>query len=229
MKKNLIIFSLGVVAVIAITGLVIWLRSRPIDTMVTPMASTTTVVPTTSKQQELVQQEQAFIKANIDSDGDGLSDALEKTMGTDAFKVDTDDDGYKDGDEVTLYKTDPLKKNTSTEIQAIIDKMPPNWPYRGVPESVEIPVVTSTQPAVSGSIDNDQDGLTNDQELQLGTEPNKSDTDGDGLSDGDEVLKYGTNPLSKDTDGDGYTDAEEVKNGYNPLGPGKCIKPGCLK
>jgi len=35
------------------------------------------------------------------------------------------------------------------------------------------------------------------------------------------VQVYKTDPLLADTDGDGYSDGSEVKNGYNPLGPGK--------
>jgi len=58
--------------------------------------------------------------------------------------------------------------------------------------------------------DLDGDGLTNDYERKIGTNPLNPDTDGDGLSDGDEVLKYHTDPLNKDTDGDGLTDGEEV-------------------
>jgi hypothetical protein len=46
------------------------------------------------------------------------------------------------------------------------------------------------------------------------------DSDQDGLSDADEINIYGTNPLKSDTDGDGYLDGDEVKNGYNPLGEG---------
>ncbi len=42
------------------------------------------------------------------------------------------------------------------------------------------------------------------------------DTDKDGLSDELE-LQLGTDPNNPDTDGDGYTDGEEVANGYNPL------------
>ena len=42
--------------------------------------------------------------------------------------------------------------------------------------------------------DPDRDGLTNLQEYQLGTDPNNPDTDGDGLSDGNEVNKYHTTP-----------------------------------
>ena len=64
-------------------------------------------------------------------------------------------------------------------------------------------------------------GYADDQALQQGTDPNKSDTDGDGLSDGDEVRKYRTDPLNPDTDGDTYQDGAEVKAGYNPRGSGK--------
>lgn len=43
------------------------------------------------------------------------------------------------------------------------------------------------------------------------------DTDGDKLTDGNEVHQYHTNPLQKDTDGDGYDDGMEVKSGHDPL------------
>ena len=58
--------------------------------------------------------------------------------------------------------------------------------------------------------DFDQDGLSNLRELQLETALDKRDSDGDGLSDGEEVNKLRTSPLHKDTDGDGANDKEEV-------------------
>jgi hypothetical protein len=64
--------------------------------------------------------------------------------------------------------------------------------------------------------DPDRDNLTNLQEFQAGTDPNKADTDGDGLSDGDEVNKYGSNPLLTDTDGDRIPDGVEIQTGTNP-------------
>ena len=70
------------------------------------------------------------------------------------------------------------------------------------------------------NIDPDGDGLTTAEELLLGTDPYKWDTDGDGLSDGEEVLIYGTDPLNPDTDGDGLTDWQEVRvYGTDPLNP----------
>ncbi|MBI4250647.1 hypothetical protein HY622_03600 [Candidatus Uhrbacteria bacterium] len=43
-----------------------------------------------------------------------------------------------------------------------------------------------------------------------------SDTDGDGLTDYDELYTYRTSPYLKDTDSDGYTDDEELKTGHDP-------------
>ena len=48
------------------------------------------------------------------------------------------------------------------------------------------------------TIDSDMDGLPDDLEKRLGTDPNKADSDGDG-----------------------YNDGEEVKNKHNPLGDGE--------
>ena len=64
--------------------------------------------------------------------------------------------------------------------------------------------------------DSDNDGITDAEEANLGTDLLKPDTDGDGLSDSDE-LRYKTNPLNSDTDSDGYSDGSEVMNGYDPL------------
>lgn len=63
---------------------------------------------------------------------------------------------------------------------------------------------------MSEADDNDNDGLTNDQEQQLGTNPESPDTDGDGLKDGEEVRRYRTDPLKPDSDGDGLADGDEV-------------------
>lgn len=59
-------------------------------------------------------------------------------------------------------------------------------------------------------LDPDGDGLTTDEELALGTDPNVADTDGDTLSDFDEVRVHMTDPLLPDTDGDGLRDALEI-------------------
>ena len=65
--------------------------------------------------------------------------------------------------------------------------------------------------------DSDKDGLSDDDEKILRTDPKNPDTDGDGLTDGEEVNRYGTDPTKADTDGDGLTDGEEINRyGTNP-------------
>lgn len=70
----------------------------------------------------------------------------------------------------------------------------------------------------STGIDTDDDGLPDDEEERLGTDPNDPDSDDDGLTDGEEV-ELGTNPLDPDTDGDGVSDGDEVFLGTDPLVP----------
>ena len=52
--------------------------------------------------------------------------------------------------------------------------------------------------------------------IGTGTHPAKTDTDGDGLSDSDEILLYRTNPRNPDCDGDGLPDGAEVAAGTDP-------------
>lgn len=63
--------------------------------------------------------------------------------------------------------------------------------------------------------DRDDDGLKNEHEEKIGTNPELADTDGDGLKDGTEIMLSHTNPLLPDTDGDGLSDGEETLT--NPL------------
>ncbi|HDR15234.1 MAG TPA: OmpA family protein [Desulfobacteraceae bacterium] len=62
----------------------------------------------------------------------------------------------------------------------------------------------------SEDADPDKDGLTNKMEKELGTDPKNADTDGDGLSDGEEMNRWNTNPLRADSDNDGLSDGDEV-------------------
>lgn len=93
-------------------------------------------------------------------------------------------------------------------------------------------------PGDAGAADSDHDGLTDEEELALGTDPNNPDTDGDGFSDGVEVhfarLGANFNPLGfmlpdgggldpgcppalrgVDSDCDGITDCDEQIIGTN--------------
>lgn len=64
--------------------------------------------------------------------------------------------------------------------------------------------------------DKDKDGLSTTEEAELGTDPNKYDTDNDKLSDGEESLIWGTNSTD-DFDGDGKSnilDPRSYGNNY---------------
>lgn len=60
--------------------------------------------------------------------------------------------------------------------------------------------------------DDDNDGIPDEEEITLGTNPLQSDTDGDGISDKEEKVQ-GTDPLRSDTDGDGVLDGEDDSPG----------------
>ena len=64
--------------------------------------------------------------------------------------------------------------------------------------------------------DTDGDGLSDRDEVKIhGTDPTLVDSDGDGLGDADEINTLGTNPIAKDTDGDGISDYTDTAPNYN--------------
>ena len=49
------------------------------------------------------------------------------------------------------------------------------------------------------------------------SDPSVTDTDGDGVTDQDEIGSYGTSPVKADTDGDGLDDYLEITNWFDPF------------
>jgi len=130
-----------------------------------------------------------------DDDGDGLTNGDEVTIyDTNPLNPDTDGDGLTDGDEVNTHGTDPNSDDTDA------DTMPDGW---------EIGNGTNAL-ADDSAVDLDGDGLTNLEEYGYGTSPTNPDTDGDTLDDAAEINVYHTDPLLTDTDNDGLSDADEV-------------------
>lgn len=123
----------------------------------------------------------------MDEDSDGIPDVLEELLGTDKTNVDTDNDGLSDYIEINLLSMDPLREDTDSN---------------GIPDSYE---------------DSDNDGLTNLEEIRLGTNPMMNDSDNDGLDDAEELRNYSTDPQNADTDGDGVSDGKEIELGTDPL------------
>lgn len=137
-------------------------------------------------EREWVQSSPSIADATLDSDQDGLTDLLEHIYQTDPLNRDTDGDGLTDGYEVYYTMTNPLEVDTDDN---------------GVSDAEE---------------DLDDDGLTNIEEYELGTDPLNTDTDFDGWNDGYEVER-GTDPLNRDTDNDGVIDGLEEVFGFDPL------------
>ena len=125
----------------------------------------------------------------VDSDADGASDEDEVRMGTSPGNWDTDGDEIGDLVE-TLVNFDPLTPDTPVAC-------------RGVDPG-----------------DDDLDGLSNCDEALLGTEATLVDTDGDALPDPLEVFSfvdYLTADAETDSDGDGVSNGQEVRIRSNPL------------
>jgi hypothetical protein len=89
-------------------------------------------------------------------------------------------------------------------------------PTAETPAQQETPAATDESPAPATgdevTLDPDEDGLIDAEELEIGTDPTRFDTDGDGLGDGAEVRAdgWGTDPLKADTDGDGLVDGDDL-------------------
>jgi len=64
--------------------------------------------------------------------------------------------------------------------------------------------------------DADNDGLIDREEFRAMSDPTTADTDGDTLSDFEEVTIYHSSPINTDSDEDGYFDDEEVVQFSNP-------------
>ena len=111
----------------------------------------------------------------------------------------------------------PVVRNFAGDTQqpkgTVVEQVPAAGEVRNQGSDVVLFVSTYVAPK-----DNDDDGLTNEQETELGTNPRNADSDGDGVSDGDEV-EAGTDPLNADSDGDGSSDGDEVEGGTDPLDP----------
>jgi hypothetical protein len=89
-----------------------------------------------------------------------------------------------------------------------------DYTWRTRPVTETLPFIVELQPTDPAESDTDGDGLSDGEEINGAlTDPNKQDTDGDGLTDSQEIKDYGSNPTVSDTDGDGLSDGEEIARG----------------
>lgn len=135
------------------------------------------------------------------------------------------EDAKKDGssNEVAVVK----KEIVPDEIAELFGVNPDDYDTDedGLSNYIEI-YITGTLPTLADTDedgttdadeDSDEDGLTNIEEVDLGTNLLKVDTDNDGIPDYDEVTDYETDPCQYDTDGDKLGDGDEIILGLDPL------------
>ncbi len=155
--------------------------------------------------------------ATTDTDGDGLSDADEKRIGTNPQKADTDGDGIADNEELGADLSAPI----DTDKDGIIDALDDDDDNDGLSTLLEGKIGTSTllkdtdgdgindlkeasikldDPEHLEALDTDKDGTIDALDI---------DDDDDGLDTATEIL-LGTNSLLADSDGDGIPDAKEI-------------------
>lgn len=120
---------------------------------------------------------------------------------TDPEGDDYDYDSLSNIDEVTLHDTDPLKWDTDGDL------LSDDWE---IANNLDPRDDGSINPDNGASGDPDGDGVDNHYEYLFAGNPHLSDTDGDGLSDSDELFIYSTSLAYADSDEDGLNDYAEV-------------------
>ena len=142
------------------------------------------------------------LESKVDTDGDGKPDYLDLDADNDGIsdraeagvpQLDTDNDGVLDYFDIDQTGGDDGNGDGIDGHQLL-----PDLDRDGIPD------IRDLSDADGDAGDLDQDGLSNGDELTLGSDPEKADSDGDSVAD---ALEAGANlrkPL--DTDGDGLAD-----------------------
>src|SRR3989449_6294661 len=140
---------------------------------------------------------------DFDTDNDGLSDGAELLPGagvslTDPTDSDTDRDGLADGPERLTYGSDPTLTDTDRDSLSDYVEVTPRT-FRVEIDNLVVERTLVTSPVAA---DTDADGLTDSEEwdgvARYGfiTDPTDPDTDRDGLSDLDEVTGLNLRPTN---------------------------------
>jgi outer membrane protein OmpA-like peptidoglycan-associated protein len=159
---------------------------------------------------------------DVDSDGDGIDDEVEGDVDSDGdghpdyLDDDSDDDGHDDADEGD-GDVDGDSVPNYLDLESDGDGVDDDVEGAGDADGDGIPAWLDPDEVGGPTTDTDGDGLTDDEEAALGTDPADEDSDDDGLTDGVEVNQTDTDPLDEDSDDDGLNDGEEIDLGSDPL------------
>lgn len=134
-----------------------------------------------------------------DSDGDGLDDVFEESIGSDPKKADSDGDKFLDGVEFSLGYN-PTGKGALSKGDLAIANTPKLENKKG-----ELVMA-----------DSDGDGISDREEIVLGTNPFSADSDNDGFSDSEEMAN-GFNPLKSAAKLDDKISLEDPRDSSAPI------------
>ena len=163
------------------------------------------------------------VDPSCDTDGDGLTDSEEASLGTNPNDSDSDDDNLTDYQEAITYGTDP--NDSDTDNDSLSDYMEVQT---GSDPAVYTDIIT---PILDLLLDSDEDGDSYDSTADGGNDCNDEDASvypgaveicGDGIDQNCD----GVDP-SCDSDGDGLNDDVEVAEGSDPNDPSStaCVPP----
>lgn len=131
-------------------------------------------------------------------------------LGSKTVTIDLEDDAFsrtEDTVQITLENPDETIKVASQSV--FVGLYPDGSAELWKGQVVEMQVLWQAG-------DLDSDGLKNSQEIDGPTHFMHADGDGDDLEDGAELTRFGTEPLLSDTDGDNVSDPQEIRHGTDP-------------
>ncbi len=149
------------------------------------------------------------VQGDDDFDGDGASNFTEYQAGCNPVDVDSDDDGYTDGDELSGSQSDPLSAESTppdNDGDLVSDRNDPDDDNDGYTDDDEL-TGSQSDPLDAASVPPDNDG---DKVSDL----NDPDDDNDGYADDDELTENQSDPFDADStpsdnDGDMISDLND--------------------
>tara|TARA_B100001093_G_scaffold474132_1_gene498590 strand:+ start:3734 stop:6367 length:2634 start_codon:yes stop_codon:yes gene_type:complete len=184
-----------------------------------------------------------YLDGSFDSDGDGLTDQEELTLGLEIENVDSDQDGFEDGLEV-IAETDPLnffdypRSNCQGESSIFVVRSILDEDSDGLTDLTEENKLFANGKSSKENIDSDGDFYYDGFEVSRGTDPTSftpsvcrsnsepfviiladGDYDEDGMMDSWEMEHFGniSRDGTEDYDKDGLWDLNEFLGRTNPL------------
>lgn len=128
--------------------------------------------------------------ARADTDRDGLDDGRELRLGADPLDLDSDDDGVRDGEEGrSCASCEDFEPDADVDGDGVIAALDPDDDGDGVQDGTELGV---REPKSGGGeapyvyAGTDPAAFVADADPDTSTDPRREDTDGDGLTDGEE-------------------------------------------